>query len=229
MKKFLLIAIILGLTAMLAACSNPPKESDSKTKADAKGSKWDRKSAAQEYRLLQTELKMAETKKLYLVIDLRRMELEFRLKGATVWTQPIEMVEPDSGKLVEFAKRFEGDNGQFMRNIDNKYLFAADNKTPDSVLAIVGQAVNINPSLLQRDVPARFQLSWEGGLVLDIRTDITAKPKAKLKNVLLEVGQAIKSPFGEITLEIKTNPEGALTLYRATKRGLPTVIYPPRF
>jgi hypothetical protein len=170
---------------------------------------------------------MAESKRLYLVIDLRRMELEFRLKGATVWEQHLDFLDLDSGKIAEFAHQFEGDKNQFMRPIANKYLFSADKKTPDSVLAIVGQAVNIDPTLMQRDVPARFQLGWEGGLVLDIRTDINNKPKTKFKNVLLEVGQAIKSPFGEINLEIKMDPEAALTLYRAANRGLPTVIYPP--
>jgi hypothetical protein len=144
-----------------------------------------------------------------------------------VWNHPLEIIETDSQEVREFVERFQGDEERVVRPLSNKYLFTAENKTPDSVLAIISDAVKAKPELMQRDVPGRFQLLWGYGLTLEVRTDIIGKPKSRIKTAIVEIRHALRSPFGQAYIITKMNPEDALTLYRAAHPGLPTLLYPP--
>lgn len=179
-----------------------------------------------DYDLIQTELNLAKTEKLYMVFNFRKMELQLKIKAAVVWNFHFDSSAVTKEGIESFTEKFIQSGRQYVRPISGKHLFAADKKTPDSVLAIVGQVVNVDPNLLQRELPERFQLKWGGGLYLDVRTNVDGKPKAPLKNVLVQVGQVLAKPLGESGLEITMQPEAALTLYRATFVGLPTMIYP---
>jgi hypothetical protein len=229
MKVRIIIISVLCLILLAACLSCSKQKSSDKTPAASKNPPWNRQIADLEYRQLQTELSLAEAKELYLVIDLRRMELALKLKGATVWEQPLTLLDSDDSSIIgDFTQQFESNNGQLVRHLAGKYLFSAGKRTPDSILAIVSEAVSVNPELLQRDMPARFQLRWNDGLILDIRTDVIGKyKKESLKNAFEQVKHVINKPFGEAILEIKMDPDAALTLYRASKKGLPTMIYPP--
>ena len=94
-------------------------------------------------------------------------------------------------------------------------------------MAIVGEAIRVDPELLQRALPERFQLLWGNGLILEIRTDISGKPISKLQNAIVQIKQALSMPFGETTIVLKIEASEALTLYRAANRGMATLIYPP--
>jgi hypothetical protein len=179
-----------------------------------------------EYRLIQAEFALVKSDSLYLVLNLKQNELQLKLKGVVVWNSPIDLIETDSQELEEFAKRFQGGKESLIRPISHKYLFTAQNKTPDSILVIISDAVRAKPELMQRDVPGRFQLLWGYGLILEVRTDIIGKPKSKLKNTMVKVREALRRPFGETRIILKMNPDYALTLYRAVHPGLPTLLYP---
>lgn len=187
---------------------------------------WNREYAELEYKLIQTELRLAKTEKLYMVLNFKRNELQLKLKGATVWNCPIEIAQPDSQELVEFLARFLGDEKRVMLPLRDKFLFAGRERTPDSVLTIVGEVANVDPELLQRDMPARFQLIWDYGLTLEVRTEIPGKPRLVVKRALVELRHALRRPFGEAWLTLKMNPDEALTLYRAARPGMPTLLFP---
>ena len=180
-----------------------------------------------QYRLIQTELLLAKSSQPYLVIDLDENRLQLKLKGAVVWNQPIQLLETDSQQVRDFARRFEGENKELVRPLSDKFLFTAQNKTPDSILTIISDAVKAKPELMQRDVPERFQLFWKSGLILEVQTQIEGKPKAKIKGTLVKVRHAIQYPFGESQITLRMPPEAALTLYRAAHPGLPTLLCPP--
>jgi hypothetical protein len=226
-KRFL---IILGFAvlAVSLAMAGPKDKPASKAKKPVADAPFDRAKGEMEYRQLQTEIHLAETKELYFVIDLRRNLLAFKLKGTTVWSEPIVLVDDDSSIFKNFAQHFETKDHQLMRHIVGKFLFEANKKTPDSILAIVGQAMNLNPALLQREVPGHFQLTWADGISLDVRTDIVPSYKMEtFKKTIEQVKQVLDKPFGESNLTVKMTPDAALTLYRAAVIGLPTMIYPP--
>ncbi len=202
------------------------KDAENPSSHNQTNAAWERRQAELEYRLIQAELLLAKSEEPYLVIDLNRNELQLKLKGVVVWNHPIWFIETDSLEVRDFAQRFEGDEKYLVRPLSDKFLFTAQNKTPDSILAIVSEAVRTKPELMQRDVPERFQLLWSTGLILEVRTEIVGKPKEKLKSTMLEIRHALKRPFGEAHIVVKMAPEAALTLYRATHPGLSTLIYP---
>lgn len=187
----------------------------------------DRQKAELEYRLIQAELLLTKSDKPYLVVNLNRNELEIKLKGVVIWNQPIQLVQTSSQDVEDFARNFEGEEKDLVRPLVDKFLYTALNKTPDSILVIISDAVKAKPELMQRDVPERFQLLWSTNLILEIRTEIVGKPKEKLKSTMLEIRHVIQRPFGEAQIIIKMTPEAALTLYRVAQPGLATLIYPP--
>ncbi len=187
----------------------------------------DRLRSELEYRLIQAELLLAKSDQPYLVVNLNRNELVIKLKGVVVWNQPILLVQTSAQDVEDFARYFEGEEKNLVRPLLDKFLFTALNKTPDSVLTIISDAVRAKPELMQRDVPERFQLRWSTDLILEVRTEIIGKPKEKLKSTMLEIRHAIQRPFGEAHIIVKMSPEAALTLYRLAQPGLSTLIYPP--
>jgi hypothetical protein len=220
-----LTLLLVAIAALWSSCGK--KESERKPSSEAGSSKkWDREKAELEYRLIQAETRLAETEKPYLVIDMKNMELDIRLKGAKVWSYPMQVDEGNLEQTDEFIRRFRGNHNRLIRPLTEKHLFAASEKTPDSILAIVGEVVNVDPELLQREVPQRFMISWSPSLSLEVRTDVTGKPTSRFQNTFIEFRQALTLPFGASRIVIKMDSDAALTLYRVSRPGLPTLIYP---
>ena len=218
-----LLPLAIGLT--ISACSKS-KEKPTPPSAQ-KTSGWDRTAAQAKYQLIQTEIQLANSEKLYAVINFAKKELQLKLKGAVVWNYPLEIVNGDSEAVKHFWTRFQNDKGLLVRPVTKKHLFAAQELNPDSVLEIVGEVLNIKPELLQRDIPSRFQIQWGNNLIMDIYTDIEGKPVSLLENTIVEVTQTLNRPFREAVLTIKMRPEAAITFYRAIDIDTPTLIYPP--
>lgn len=171
-------------------------------------------------------MKLAKTEKVYLVIDLKKMELIFKLKGAKIWSYNFKASVVDTNLLTDFQEEFLEDNSTDFRPLKDAHLFAAKKQTPDSILQIVSKVSNVSVDLLQREFPERFQLLWDNGLIIDFRTDLTGTQETDpFKNKIIEVRQALSS-FGETVLNIYVPHEPALTLFRAADPGLPTMIYP---
>lgn len=187
---------------------------------------WNQSDAEAEFRLIKAELRLADAKKPYLVLNFPRKFIEIHLNGVLVWEFPMELLETDNDELKDFSKDFMGDKGTLVRPILEKHLFASQGLTPDSVLAIISEATNVDADLMQRELPSRFQLLWAGGLTIDVRTDAEGKPKSKFENTIADLKQAIARPLGRSIIILKMPKESALTLYRSTLPGLPTLIIP---
>jgi hypothetical protein len=216
----LITVVLLGLPPV--SCSK--KAEESAAGSGKKGTEWNRASAEQEYRQIQAELNLAKTEKPYLVVDLRKKLVLVKLKGAVVWSYPMDFAAADSAEARQFTRLFRGDDFKVVRTLFDKHMFEAAEKTPDSILAIVGRAVRVDPDLLQRNLPERFQLEWEDGLFLEIRTDISGEPISKFRNTLVLLRKAVQRPFGEAVIVLKMDAEAAMTLYRATPLGMPTML-----
>jgi hypothetical protein len=216
--------MVLVCAVVLTCQKKHPKQTSLPESGNNKG---ERQRTELEYRLLQAELALVKSDSLYLVLNLKQNELQLKLKGVVVWNSPVNFIETDSQEPEKFAKRFQGEKELLIRPISYKYLFTAQNRTPDSILVIISDAVKAKPELMQRDVPGRFQLLWGYGLILEVRTDIKGIPKSKLKGTIMEIREVLRRPFGETRIVVKMDPDAALTLYRAAHPGLPTLLYPP--
>jgi hypothetical protein len=185
---------------------------------------WDPAAAAREYRWLQFELALAGTGNPYMVLDLDKREVLLKVRGAVVWNAHMYVAPEDSGAIRGFVRRFRGDQDYLVRMVESRHLFAAKDKTPDSILAIVGEVVKADPQLLQRDIPEHFQMMWGWDLVLDVRTDIVGSTESKWENTKISVLEVLRKPFGEVRLKIRLASDDALTLYRTAAPGLPTLV-----
>ncbi|MCX6641583.1 MAG: hypothetical protein NTW14_14045 [bacterium] len=188
---------------------------------------WDESRAETEYKILQAELQLAKAESLYFVIDLPDKLFQLKLKGAVLWDYPIHYIGNGSSDADKFFQRFQAGGQYLVRPITGRYLFAGREKTADSLLAIIAKVVNVEPELLQREIPERFQLQWGDGLMLDVSTDVSGTAKFPFKNTLVGVGQALARPFGEARISVKMDTSRAITFYRVTEIGLPTIVYPP--
>ena len=219
--------MLLAASIVILSLGCHKNESVPEPQKEGKSSKkWNRQAAQTEYRLIQAETKLAKTEKPYLVLDMKNKELAIRLKGAKVWSYPMDFEEGAIENLDEFVKKFRGERNRFIRPLTEKHLFSSSEKTPDSILSIVGEVVNVDPELLQREIPQRFQISWSPSLVMEVRTEVVGKSTSMIKNTFFEFKQVIQMPFGVSRIVIKMNAAEALTLYRASQPGLPTLLYP---
>jgi hypothetical protein len=101
------------LCSALLACQRKQPEQESVTDQSSKN--WDRQRAEAEYRLIQAELALVKTKKLYLVINLKERELQLKLGGAVVWSSPINLVQADSLQLSKLEELFGANEAQLIR------------------------------------------------------------------------------------------------------------------
>lgn len=217
----------LTLAVCLINCGKKQEEPAASHSASAADKKWDRPHAVSEYRMLQTELSLAKTEKPYLVFDFRHDLIVLKIKGALVWSSPMQFAAESAGDVKKFLARFQGDDNKLVRPLQGKYLFASKGQTPDSILAIVSGVVKVPIDKLQRELPERFLMQWEDDIVLEVRTTVTGTPVSKLQNTLVDIRHALARPLGEASIILKIEPNAALTLYRATNPGMPTLIYPP--
>jgi hypothetical protein len=222
-----LLPVAMALLLILPLLSGCHKDKTKTASPKGKKSTAASKPKFSQYQLMQAELVLANTVKPYLVLDLAKGALEIRLKGVIVWDYPLAMDPDESAPLDKFARMFLNDEGRPVRPVAGKYLFASQGRSPDTLLAIVSGVLNVDPGLLQRDIPSRFQIQWAKNIILDVSTDVSAEPTSKFKNTLLQVSQALQRPFGEARLTMKMHPDAALTFWRAIDIGLPTLIIPP--
>lgn len=222
-----LIGSLVGL--LVVGCGgNRSAENEAQSTGEEIRQVWDRSAAELEYRLLQAEMSLAKSDSVYLVLDLKANRLQLKLESAVVWSHGLEPASDGMEDVADFCSRFQSGEGRLVRPIVEKYLFEASNKTPDSLLAIVSGAVAVNPELLQRHVPGRFQVLFGEGLILDIRADVPGTPVDKFQNTVKDLRQALRRSLGDAIISLKLEPDEAVTLFRAVNPGMVALLNPPR-
>jgi hypothetical protein len=225
LHSFRPVLLLVILTLGLASCRE--KAAPQAGSADGRNVPPDRRAAECEFKRLQAELKLADSARTYLVIDLDQGRLLLKLKAAIVWETPLTLAENDSDRMYRFADRFLGEEGRTIRFVTEKYLFEAKGKSPDSVLTLVSKVLEVEADRLQRDIPGRFLVKWDKRLTLDVDTEVQGIPISRLKNTMLGVSEVISQPF-DAQLDLKMHPDAALTFWHAVKEGMPTLLVPPR-
>jgi hypothetical protein len=180
-----------------------------------------------EYRQYIIRINLAKTRQPYLVLDFPAERISIMMDGAVIWDSPLRYTRSNPQRIESFCKKFLGSQDQFVRRLQGKYLYAAGEKIPDSILIVVANALEMDPALLQRELPRKFRLQWKGSLLLEVRADIKGSPKAVLKNLFADVQRRLLYPLGNSSIVVSMAPEAALTLYRAASRGMYTLIIPP--
>ena len=198
----LLFALLFGATTLSAYAE-----------ADSLRAKWRR--TATDYELIQT-------KKPFLLIDGREGKMQLRL-GAAVALE----VKADSGSAPFDVKSFAADFGEdssLLYSMSKIELMEFEPRFPDSLLAIVSKAMDMDPSLLQREIPVKFQVEWHNGPKLLLHSKPQGTPVVIEKPFRIKLGEWLDS-FSEGKLyEIEIDRESALTLHRTFSQGVPTMV-----
>lgn len=183
-----------------------------------------RTNSVQEYRRLASELQLAMTNTPYLVLDLAAKKLQLKMAAATVWSYPLALTADKEAELASFAAEVTDDGAPLVRRLSSKRLYAALDQTPDSVLTIVGNAMNVDPELIQRELPEKFQLVFDDGFIMEFRTQVKGETRSALKNTFFAANTAMKRLLGDTYLVTSMDSNAALTLYRAAYEGLPLLV-----
>jgi len=130
-----------------------------------------RQRAEVEYQLLQAELELAKQTRPYLVFDWQASELVVKVKGAPVARFGLQVVD-DAQTVRRFQQRFLGPQERAVRGVALRRLYTAQHQHSDSILAIVGKVLSVDPQTLQRQVPGHFELGWGDGAILEVHVDL---------------------------------------------------------
>ncbi len=214
-------SLILALALTLGACGHERASAQDGEPADTETVRL-----RQEYALARAHMELARGEQTYLEIDGAGSELHLRVKGAIVFSAPITFLPEDSGSAGDLINDFIEDlftDDQVISFVRERYLYSHSQTIPDSVLAIISDATGAAPELLQRYLPERFIIEWEGGVVLDVRTTAEGKPVSTFSNIMTEIRQVIKRPFSS-HLVVLMDTDDALTLFNVCEPGTPTVV-----
>ena len=161
---------------------------------------------------------------LYLVIDFERREFGLLQGPVPLWTLPF--VNLDSNKVGSWLEAFQEQPPRETTPLSENVLLRSKSLLTDSVVAIVAEASGFDAHLLQRQIPARFILRWDDA-ALEVESPVQAGGES-FKEFLQDARTTARRLFGEVKMTVRVDSLGALTLQRAAKPPILTIVRPPR-
>ncbi|MBK6765735.1 MAG: hypothetical protein IPG71_05190 [bacterium] len=175
-----------------------------------------------EWRFLATQNELIKSNKPYVVLDAAHQELEIRIGSGVVWT-----MHEDSGTkpldVNQLALDFQPDTA-LVFGLSGLRLLKYEPRFPDSLLEIVSNAMDMDPSLLQREIPVMFEVKWLDGPTLMVHSLPENQPVEIEVPWREKLGLWLQSFSGSSGYEVQCNREVALTLYRVLKNGALTLV-----
>lgn len=175
---------------------------------------------------LKSEALLANADSPYLALIPYTDQLQLKLKGAVVWEINYAGVNRDSAEWEELLERLTDRGKHWVKRARAVYSFTSTGKIPDSVLTVIARALNTNPEVLQREIPRRFRVWWEGRLITDFVTDVKGSGPSTLKNAWVALHTFAQRFRGGTFMEFKIQPDEAITLYRIIRPNTPLLIAP---
>ncbi|MBL0060673.1 MAG: hypothetical protein IPP40_04090 [bacterium] len=179
-------------------------------------------SLRREWKLLAAQNELIKSNNTYLVLDNRDQSFTLKLGSAVVW-----VLKEDSGtaklNVTSLISKFEPDT-TFLFAISNLRLMEYEPRFPDTLLKIVSEAMDMDPSLLQREIPVAFEIKWRNGPTLLVHSTPENQPVVIKVPWREKLGKWLDSFKENNAFEVQTNREIALTLYRVLKAGALTMV-----
>ncbi len=180
-------------------------------------------SLVREWRVLTTQNELVKSNKPYLVLDAAKQLCEIRIGAGVVWT-----LQEDSGTakldVNSLVQDFQPDT-VMVYGLSGLRLLKFEQRFPDTLLDIVSHAMDMDPSLLQREIPVMFEIKWYNGPTLMVHSQPENQP-IEIEIPWREKLGAWLAQFkgGASGYEVQVNREIALTLYRVLKNGALTMV-----
>lgn len=179
-------------------------------------------SVYREWKLLTAQNELIKSNDPYIVLDGRDQTFTLKLGSAVVW-----ILQEDSGTAKLNISRFIADfqpDSAFLFATSGIRLMEYEPRFPDSLLKIVSEAMDMDPSLLQREIPVAFEIKWRNGPTLLVHSTPENQPVVIEVPFREKLGMWLESFKGQSAYEVQANREVALTLYRVLKNGALTMV-----
>lgn len=180
-------------------------------------------SLLREWRILTTQTELVKSNKPYLVLDAAKQLCEIRIGAGVVWT-----MQEDSGTTKLDVNRMVQDfqpDSVLVYGLSGVRLLKFEPRFPDTLLDIVSTAMDMDPSLLQREIPVMFEITWYNGPTLMVHSKPENQPVEVEVPWRERLGMWLaKFKGGAGGYEVQVNREIALTLYRVLKNGALTIV-----
>jgi hypothetical protein len=187
----------------------------------------ERAEAEMEYRLLRSELALAQTDSLYLVLDFPRSQAVLKLRGTSVWSCDLRFSRAGSGRVARFVARYMGKDVRLVRVVRWMHLYGGKERVPPQTLEVVSKVLNASPGAIQRLLPERFLVSLGDRLFLDVRTDVDGKPRSHSWNAIRHIQETFALALGGVSLDLTMRGEEGLSLHETIHPGVPVLLIPP--
>lgn len=179
-------------------------------------------SLVKEWKLLAAHNELIKSNEAYVVFDAQSSEMTIRLGNALVWT-----LAEDSGTakldVAELTREFNPDTALIFA-VESVRLLEFEPRFPDSLLKIVSEAMDMDPRLLQREIPVTFEIRWHDGPRLIVHSMSENDPVTVPTSFRQKLGTMLEWFEGRSTYRVQIDREYALTLYRVMKRGPLTLV-----
>ncbi len=179
-------------------------------------------SLLKEWRFLTVRNELVKSNAPYLVLDSQSQKVEIRLGGGVVWE-----MEEDSGttklNVKKFIEDFHPDSAQ-VYSVASVQLLQYEPRFPDSLLEIVSGAMDMDPTLLQREIPVMFEVQWRHGPRLLVHSKPEGQPIPVQISWRVKLDRWLSKFGGTAGYDVQIDREHALTLYRVLREGAPLLV-----
>lgn len=180
------------------------------------------------YKYAQIERALAATTTPYIVLNTKNNRLEVLQSGAIVWDEPFSLNEKEAKHLDHaLLGNMLNATEPAVRYVKERKLLQHHKRYADSVLTIISGILNVEPAMLQRELPVKFELKTSDGLLFRFEADddtLLAEQKKPLRSVLDGLFGFGK---GDPVATFRMPMERALTLYYVAHPGAMVLIDPP--
>ncbi len=136
-------------------------------------------------------------------------------------------VTPSGGDVADFGSAWKKRRKMGWQSVVNRKVWAGRSAVSDTVVEVVARVSMVNPDLIKRVAPRRFEIELSGGLVLRIMTLEGAKESWPFKEKLRAFADNWMPFMRRPNLDVIVNDLDAQTLYYALEPGTPVVWVPP--
>lgn len=218
-----LFQLFIMLTVSLLTLAQAIGETSKKASPVSPVSNTDHEALVEKLALDWTELQLAKRDSPYLVLNVPRSTLDVRLKGRLLARFPIEF-EMSRDELVSKMAHLRSDTDLPVEILTSKRLYGYTKCYSDSMIKMISSVVKTNPKNIHRYKPSSFELRFGTRLVIYVKTDVKPSDRDGWRMPFDLVRGTILYLFTKTRINIRTNADNALTIYRMAKFGMPILI-----
>jgi hypothetical protein len=130
---------------------------------------------------------------------------------------------PSQGKIADFGSAWKERRRMGWQSVVQRQVWSGRSAISDTVVEVVARVSMVNPDLIQRVAPRRFEIELSGGLILRIMTFEGAKESWPFKEKMRAFADNWMPFMRRPNLDIIVSDQDAETLYYALEPGAPVV------